>query len=197
MNLTLSILVPSLPSRLSRLTRLLGKVLGQADMFDDVEVCVWMDNKKRSIGRKRDDLVQMARGNFLAFVDDDDDVSDDYVSELRTAALEHPNVDVIVFNQRVLMGSAKPFVIRFGIEFENQAAAEHGGRDITRKPFHVCAWRTELAQTARFPDISYGEDWEWVKQLLPKVKQQARVDQILHTYRYDVNVTEAPTELSL
>jgi len=191
----LSILIPSLVSRDSLRKALLNKIMLQIGPMTDVEVLVWIDNKRRSIGRKRDDLVQMASGKFLAILDDDDDVSGDYVAELRSAALANPEADVIVFDQIAQMGDWKPFRVRFGIEFENQAAADGGGRDITRKPWHLCAWRSDLAKMARFPDISYGEDAAWAAQLWPKVKRQVRIDKVLHHYRWSPSVTEAPTTL--
>ena len=195
MTQVLSILIPSLVSRDSLRKALLSKVLLQIGPMTDVEVLVWIDNKRRSIGRKRDDLVQMASGKFLAILDDDDDVSGDYVAELRSAALANPEADVIVFDQIAQMGDWKPFRVRFGIEFENQAAVDGGGRDITRKPWHLCAWRSDLAKMARFPDISYGEDAAWAAQLWPKVKRQVRIDKVLHHYRWSPSVTEAPTTL--
>ncbi len=195
MKIVLSILIPSLFRRDYLRETLARKVLRQAEPYDDIEVLAWVDNKKRSIGRKRDDLVQMASGDFLVILDDDDDISDDYVAELRKAAIENPSVDVIVFDQLCQLNDWAPFKVRFGIEFENQAAADGGGKDITRKPFHVCCWRSDLAKSARFPDHSYGEDAEWAAQLWPKITQQHRIDKVLHTYRWSKEITEAPTEL--
>ncbi len=192
---TLSILIPSLFRRDSMREQLVRKVLLQVGPLEDVEVLAWVDNKKRSIGRKRDDLVQMANGKFLAILDDDDDVSGDYVVELRAAAIANPDSDVIVFDQIAKLGDGAPFRVRFGIEFENQAAAEHGERDITRKPWHLCAWRSDLAKSARFPDISYGEDAEWAAQLWPKIERQVRIDKVLHYYNWSPDITEAPTEV--
>ena len=192
---TLSILIPSLFSRNQLREQLVQKVLLQIGPLSDVEVLVWIDNKKRSIGRKRDDLVQMSSGKFITILDDDDDVSGDYVVELRKAATENPTADVIVFDQICQLNDWTPFRVRFGIEFENQASADGGGKDITRKPWHLNAWRAELAKSARFPDHSYGEDAEWAAQLWPKVQKQIRIDKVLHYYRWSKDVTEAPKEV--
>ena len=191
----LSILIPSLFRRDDLRGSLVKRLLAQGEPYDDIEILSWVDNKKRSIGRKRDDLVQLADGNFLTVLDDDDTISDDYVSELRKAAIENPDVDVIVFDQECHLNDWPPFRVRFGVEFENQAAADGGGKDITRKPWHLCCWRAELAKSAHFSDCSYGEDADWAKQLWPKIKTQYRIDKILHYYRWSKDVTEAPTEL--
>ena len=57
--------------------------------------------------------------------------------------------------------------------------------DITRKPWHWCVWRAELAKTASFPDGTIDEDWYWLRQLVPRVKKQHRIDKVLHYYRYN------------
>jgi glycosyltransferase involved in cell wall biosynthesis len=45
-----------------------------------VEHLILMDNKRRTVGEKRDALLRAAKGNYVAFVDDDDFISPDYVS---------------------------------------------------------------------------------------------------------------------
>ena len=190
-----SILVPSVPSRITdRLLPLYEKIEKQIGDRTDVEVLVFIDNKKRSVGYKRDALVQMAQGQFLAFADDDDDVSDDYVASIVGAIEKDPDADVIVFTQGVTINDGNEFKVFFGIEYDNERGKKDASgkwRDIHRKPFHVCAWRTELAHKERFQDVSYGEDWDWVQRLLPHVKKQVRIDKVLHYYKYDDQVTEA------
>jgi hypothetical protein len=50
-----------------------------------------MDNMKMSIAEKRDLLVQIAHGKTIAFVDDDDDVSD-MTTTLMPFLLEFPQM---------------------------------------------------------------------------------------------------------
>ena len=70
----LSILIPSIPSRFRRFQKLFEKINAQAT--NEVEILGLFDNKKRSIGHKRDALVQMSKGEYVCFCDDDDDVSE-------------------------------------------------------------------------------------------------------------------------
>lgn len=103
------------------------------------------------------------------------------------------DVDVIVFNEHCTINGGNIFTVKFGLEFENQPAHKENGSwaDITRKPWHPCAWRTELAQSEHFPDASYGEDWHWCKRLVAKAKTQHRVLNTISRYDYDERVTEA------
>lgn len=194
-----SVLIPSLPSRLDRLAALMGRLeaqIIQAGVKDDVEVLCVVDNKSRSIGLKREDLVQRARGTWLAFVDDDDDVSEDYIvkilSAIRLCTEEgrlYGGIPVIVFDQWTTIDNGEPRLVRHGIEFEN---TELGLNGATRKPWHHNVWWAAIAKTAHFPDASYGEDAHWLEQLWTVTNAQYRIEgPPLHHYRYDNNVTEA------
>ena len=186
----LSILIPSIPSRLGKLQKLYGDLLAQAE-GQPVEILSFLDNKKRSIGLKSDALVQVAIGKYCAFVDDDDAVYSNYIADMLTGARE--DADVIVFNEHCTINGGTVFTVKFGLEYENEEAHVDNGRwaNITRKPWHPCGWRTEIAKSEHFPDASYGEDWHWCKRLVPKAKSQFRIDKVLSRYDYNESVTEA------
>ena len=190
--IALSVLTPAIPGRFALLEPLVAKLAGQvqrrAATDVDVELLALLDNQRRSIGAKRQGLIDLAAGRYLAFVDDDDDVADDYIDRILAATREA--ADVIVFDQRVLIDDEPPRRVRFGMEFQNEELGPPG--TIThRQPFPACAWRTELARQGRFPDAMYGEDWGWVSQLLPLVRTQVRIDAVLHTYRFSAATTQA------
>ena len=193
-----SVLIPSIPSRVQRfLQPLCENLVRQARARLDVEIISLLDNQVRSIGEKRDALIQLAQGKYLAFVDDDDDVSGDYVESITDCLDKNPNVDVVVFNQQATINDGNPFIVRYGLEYtqNQQACHDLSGRwlDITRPPWHICAWKSSIAKSHRFPNSSYGEDWEWVQALIREAKTQARVDKALHYYRFDDTVSEAPS----
>lgn len=188
----LSVLIPAIPNRFEKAQRLFKKLSALSDGME-IEVLCLFDNKKRSVGLKRDALVQIAAGKYLTFVDDDDDVYDDYIGKIIEAINNFKDADVIVFNEHVRINGGNIFTVRFGIEYENQQCRQVDGKwiDITRKPFHSCVWRSEIAKSEHFPDASYGEDWHWCKRLIPKVKRQHRIDLVLSKYVFDRDVTEA------
>ena len=64
-------------------------------------------------------------------------------------------------------------------------------RTVQRKPFHVCAFKGEIARKYRFNDSNYGEDWQWCELVLEDIKTQYKIDKIIHTYVFDSEVTEA------
>ena len=64
----LSILIPSIPSRFDKLIATYEHLLILCE-GKDIEVLAFTDNKKRTIGQKRDALVQMSNGKYVMFVD--------------------------------------------------------------------------------------------------------------------------------
>ena len=183
----LSILTPAVPSRLAQIARLIEHLQKQIGEFP-VEHLILIDNKRRTVGEKRDALLRVARGQYVAFVDDDDWVSNDYVEELLKAAAENP--DVITFRQESSINGAKG-EIEFGLGNPNEAFVV-GGR-AKRNAWHVCAWRRSLAILSSFPAINYGEDWAYAARLcgLPNL-QSKHLDKVLHFYIHDQRTTEAP-----
>ncbi len=158
---------------------------------DEVEIISLLDNKKRSIGLKRDALVQLANGEYFAFVDDDDEVYPSYVR--RMLAATSSGADVISIRQHATMNGGNKFLVDYGIEYSNEEAHKKNGTwvDVLRKPFHTCAWKTDIANKHRFPDTSYGEDWHWCKRVLECVKTEHKIREPLLCYHWSQEGTEA------
>lgn len=189
----LSILTPSVPSRIDKsLKPLMDKIEKQIknnNLEMKVEHIIHIDNRVRTIGRKRDNLVQSAIGQYVAFVDDDDDISDDYVLELVNAIKNNPPVDVITFKQNCFIENYPKAITNFGLGHENEAYVPN--TEFKRKPYHVCAWKKDLAQKYRFPSSNYGEDAGWLSQLWEVAKTEYHIDKILHSYIHSNGTSEA------
>lgn len=181
-----SILIPSIPGR-HNMAQILFADLEQQARGLPVEILMLCDNKARSIGAKRQALVDIAGGDYLGFVDDDDTVSDDYVEKIVKAAHQRP--DVIVFDSLCVLGERAPALCRHDISFPNEQYSPDGFR---RKPWHIHHWRRDITSLARFQDANYGEDWPWCEQMLRHVSRQVRAsDTPLYTYLWNAAVTEA------
>jgi hypothetical protein len=194
MNPKLSILIPSIPSRFEKMQNLYNRLLIECENLP-IEIVCLIDNKKRSIGEKRDALVQLAKGDYLTILDDDDDFFKGYAKEI-IAAINF-DVDVVTFKQKCSLDDGG-FYVDFDLFHKvNEVAKKEinfGYIDIKRLPFHCCVWRTSIAQSERFANVGYGEDWDWCKRLIPKCKTQHKINKILHHYIFNSQTTEAPTE---
>ena len=185
MKLKLSILTPTIVGREKQLAALQSKI--EAQNPGQVEHLIFCDNRRRSIGAKRQALADIARGEYIAFVDDDDDISDDYVARILYAI--ETGADVITFRQQAIYNGRRAEII-FGVNNPDEAFNE--GQAILRAPWHVCAWRREVVAGCLFSESNYGEDLVWCKQARKRIKTAHHIDAILHTYRHDAATTAAP-----
>jgi hypothetical protein len=252
MEIKLSILISSIPSRLVMMNNLYNRLLKEVGDLP-IEVLCFIDNKKRSVGKKRESLVQLAKGEYLSFIDDDEDFFDGYATKI-FEAIQY-QTDVITFKQKVSL-NGESFLVDFSLENPNEQTktiavgkysdshffnlpeqdvsnikyetildndkevivyncfdsiymnksdtqiflntkskrtflTENKYANIKRLPFHVCAWKSEIAKSELFIDINYGEDWDWCKKLLLKTKTEFKINETLHHYIYDDNISEA------
>jgi len=175
----LSVLIPSVPSRIDQAVRLYRKIMAQAGSNPDhAEVIMLLDNKLRTVGEKRQALLDMARGTYVAFVDDDDDISDDYLDTIIPAL--DGIVDVVCFDVDCTYNGQHAIVtssVRFGNEDFTPDSIVH------RKPCHVHAWRREVAVQSRFPAMNYGEDFAWAGSLWGLVRKEVVIPAVLYYYQ--------------
>ena len=186
----LTVCIPSLPERMASLAELVAVLRGQD--CPELEVLVLMDNRRRHLGEKRNAMIRMARGKFIANVDDDDLVTGDYFAKLRDALRE--DVDVVGHDALCSLNGSPMFLVRTGLDFPNEQPrhrSEGGYHDIRRTFWHWCAWRRELALQCPFPeDCNDGaEDARFLEQALPRVRTWRKVDEALFIHRYWANRT--------
>ena len=165
----LSILIPSIPSRFERAIELYNDIVKKTEGMD-IEILMFTDNKKRTIGEKRDALKNISNGKYFMFVDDDDDLLD--LEDLYNATCE--DVDVITFKQLCLNSDKTTFEVTFGLGNEIEHKNIRGRYlDCKRPPFHICAWNQKF-KDYKYPPVSYGEDWGWLEQVIPLAKKIGR-----------------------
>ena len=188
-----SILTPSVYSRMDNdLKKIINKIekqIKENNLEGKVEHLIMIDNKISTIGRKRDSLVQTSNGKFVAFVDDDDDISDDYVIEIYNTIKNNPNVDVITFKQNCYVDDNPVSTVLFGLKNEHEPYIPNS--TFNRKPYHICVWNSKLAKKYHFSSINYGEDLSWVTQLWQDAKNEFFIDKNLHSYVYRTSHSEA------
>ena len=155
----------------------------------DIEVLMLTDNKRRTIGEKREALKNLAQGKYFMFVDDDDSLYS--INEIYEAC--EKDVDVITFKSKCLNADGSSFIVTAGLYHEVEHNTKDGNYlDCNRPPFTQCAWSSKY-KSIPFPAISYGEDWEWVKQVLPLATDEIHIPLVLHGYNFNPETTEADT----
>lgn len=200
-DIKLTIGIPSIPSRVRmNLEPMFSRLMAQIANRKDVEVVSILDNKSMTIGKKRHLLHKIAQGEYCAIIDDDDDVTTDYVEEVCKAIENNKGVDVIHYNQEAIIENVSFLIttdIHAPLEPFNQLPnkpKDPSGNYIpcVRPPWHWCAWRTEFAKQFPFGDSFSGEDTLFVNKAVPNIKKSHKIDKILHIYKWSANTTSAP-----
>jgi glycosyltransferase involved in cell wall biosynthesis len=184
-DILLSLLIPGVPKHLSATVRLLNVLQAQDD--PRLEVIMHYDNMRVPLGKKRNAMAAQARGKFVAHIDDDDLVTDDFVSRLLPEC--EADVDLIAYDATCSLNGAPEFRVITQLGAQNQQPNHlPGGRytDIVRTPWTWCLWRRDIAQLCKHPDRSNTEDADWLAQALPLVKTHRKIDWIGYRHFYSV-----------
>ena len=191
----LSILIPTLPQRAALLRRLRTQLEPQvAARPTSVEVLTLMDDGAMPTGTKRNQLVQMACGRYVAFVDDDDRISPDYIQTLLDGIQSEPDAVCIRGVYKELgTGRSGEFI---DIPYQPQGCVTSGSSvSYLRGIQHLDAVRRDIALAVPYPAKWIDEDREWTRamQLTGKVEQWREVDHPI--YHYD-DLTPKPVATS-
>lgn len=186
MSITLSVLVPSTDVRHHGLAqRLTGQLFSQRAALPPAdasrtEVLVFTDTRSRSVGRKRNDLIQLAQGEYVAFVDDDDRLAEDYLASL-LSAIDASHADVITFQVSVSLEGGAPKLCRYSMAYPADANTPS---EYHRLPNHLMAVRRELALQVPFADATWGEDADYARRLKPLLGSEHAIGRVLYHYDY-------------
>lgn len=183
MEVALSILIPTMPSRsesLDHLLMILGKqIMGNNAVDLEINRDMSLFGKPLNIGRKRNEMLQSARGKYIVFIDDDDEVSENYISLILDAISEEP--DCIGINGCITTNGKDER--QWFISKDNRKWFTKG--DIYyRTPNHISPVKRDIALKAGFPEIAHGEDYIYSMRILPLLKTEVIIPEPLYTYKY-------------
>lgn len=158
-----------------------------AQKVDGVEIL--FDNSSRnekSIGKKRNELLSIAQGKYVAFVDDDDMVSTDYVQTILEGCKS--DKDCVSLRGVITFNGTNPEVFEHSLKYKEwKTTGNHIKYE--RYPNHLNAIKTSIAQQFKFPEINHGEDHDWSTQIHMSglIKTEHYVDKVLYHYQFKPN----------
>ena len=143
-----------------------------------VEVLHLADNGAQSIGAKRNSLIRIAAGDYVAFVDDDASVTDDYVDTILAATGEQ--AEVIAFRAETRCGSVAVMEIARSLKYP---VAWHDVHPALRQtaPDHTCAVRRDLATRLPFLNSRVGSEQDWSRQLKTAARSEVVIPKVLYS----------------
>jgi hypothetical protein len=155
-----SVLIPTIGGREASLQSLLTSLrekLARIAPHLRVEECIAFDNRETSIGRKRQTLLQNAKGKYMSFIDDDDQITDAYIEDLvQTIAGD--------FHVMRLRGEIAPYTFTHSLE-NTLSGPMARGEVFLRPPNHLNPMLTDVAKLISFGDAVRGEDLDWTIRL--------------------------------
>lgn len=173
----LSILICSLNEREKMLNKLLEQLRSQKTSA--VEILVEKDNGKMLIGDKRNLLLKNSTGKYVAFIDDDDEISEDYIPKVLKAIQSEPDCcgleGIVTTDGR----KRRKFIhsLKYNRWFESKGV-------YYRNPNHLNTIKRDIALKVGFSSKSHGEDRDFSMAVLPHLKTEEYIEGPIYYYKY-------------
>lgn len=180
MNHRLTIGLPTIVQRAPEFARLHAHIARQAE-GKPVEILVACDNKEISIGKKRQNLLQEAKGEWITMVDDDDWVSDTYVDDILAALQESP--DCVGFLIQCTRNGKHPVMAKASLAYKRWGENQDGFAHV-RSPYQKTPVRRSIALKVGFPDLRYGEDRVYSEGVVKLCQTEVFINRVLYNYRF-------------
>ena len=177
---TFQILIPTMPGREAMLFALLQML--EPQLKKHKAASYFIDAGAGSIGAKRQRMIEKATADYIAFVDDDDMVSADYLGRIMPCLQSRP--DCVGITMHVTMDGRdwhpSP-IFRHSLQFKEN----HQWHGHDRTPHHLCPLRRTIALQSRFPDLMWGEDFRFALGILQHLKtEEWSGDEPVYFYNY-------------
>lgn len=175
-----SILIATVEERDEMCARLVERILRQREPYGErIEVQMAVDDGAMPVGQKRTMLLEGAAGDYVCFVDDDDQVAPRYVERIVAALEQRP--DYVGFRVHYTVDGLEQKQVVHSLACGGWSeTADAYFRDLS----HLNPIRRELAlQGLPFQD-GFGEDTAWADRVRAtgKVKREVFVDELLYHY---------------
>lgn len=176
-----AILIPTTTDRAHLLNRVVAE-LDRQRAGKDVIIIIHEDQKQKTTGQKRNELIHAAKeaqAEYISFVDDDDMVGEHYV-DLNLKGIS------MGFDCNSLKGQiywegvpGKPFF--HSIIYDHWYEDKNG---YYRCPNHLNCIRLEKVKDIPFQDKNFGEDGNWSMDILKAgvLKSEYQIKEVLYHY---------------
>lgn len=182
MEITLSILICSVDieerqDKLKKLIYELHRQISKNYAEEMVEIIVDSDNMNKSVGQKRNDLIEKAQGEFICFIDDDDFISENYLSII----LYHlnPSIDILLIAiEHIENGVNKPKIIP-SLYIDNLNTGE---AVFKTNHFHLCPHKKSIARNVLFEWVNFAEDMLYSQKMVKHINNYFLISQPIYIY---------------
>ena len=183
----LSILIPSLESRSTQLACLKQELFSQiiqCNAVDDIEILTEIDNGEMTIGAKRNKLLSLATGLYVAYFDDDDICASTYIQKILDCI--KTGCDNCSMTGVITWDGERPELFEHSIKYSAYKTNDTGAIKYERYPNHLNVIKSDVAKQFKFPEINHGEDTDWATQIFNSglLKKETEIEGVLYHYNY-------------
>lgn len=181
----LTIMIPTTYDRRELFEKLILELWQQihdTNYLPFIEIIYEEDNKEISVGRKRQNLLEKAKGTFVVGFDSDDWPAPDYVECIMTALIKYPETDHVGFLEHCTIDGQESISI---FSFRHLVWEENAyGYDHIRCANPKSVIRRSIAISVGFEDLRYGEDRIFSEKVTPLIKSEAFINKAIYYYRH-------------
>lgn len=183
----LSILIATIPSRKEMFDSLVEKLRSQytgteVEMFSSCSIT-------ESIGAKRNSLLELANGEYVCFIDDDDTISSTYIQDIMEGLKQNP--DCLSLRGVITWDGANPEIFEHSVRYNSYVThtLPVNGIKYERYPNHLNVIKASIAKQFKFPELNHGEDSDWATQIKNSglLKNEVYIDKVLYHYQFVPN----------
>lgn len=164
-----------------RIYNKLKKQIADAHLEDKIEILFERDNREKTVGLKRNILLERSVGKYISFVDDDDDVHEQFIAMVHKKLQE--NADCVSLIGEITFDGKNKKIFKHSIKYDHYFEE---GNVYYRPPNHLNPIKRNIALQASFTDKYYGEDTDWAMSLSKRglINTEAVIDIPYYYYLY-------------
>lgn len=176
-----SILIPSVVTRKPKLQKLINMLEPQIERYDgDIQVLIYWNNFETPLSKIRQALLEYAKGDYISFIDDDDEIPPYYCQEIykRLDGVDYIGFKMDFYQNGVLQ---KPVIHSLANEgwFDDD-------KGFYRRATFLNPVRRDLANQCTFDVGTYAEgiaeDTAWAQQLSEILRTEHFIDRSMYYY---------------
>ena len=167
------------------------------DNFSDcVELIFCRDDKSLSIGEKRNKLIEIATGEYISFIDDDDAVTKDYFIQFfdNLKKVDY-RPDAFTLRGKITIDNGQPEIFEHHPKYAewktNMLSPAQIDTEVKYERYinHLNFIKKDIAKQITFPEKNHGEDHDYSTALQNSklITTFIEIPEIIYEYRYTSN----------